>query len=100
MQKGQSLNDFKSGTPMGRFPSGGTASTAVKGLNAPNFFYSRTNSFAMFCRIKQNDSRFHQFLVLLYFFHYQFLQNSPSIWAHNCDIRGKLSGHSTVTYAP
>ena len=37
MQKGKSLNDFKSGTPKGRFPSGGKASTTVKGLNAPNF---------------------------------------------------------------
>ena len=37
MQKGKGLNDFKSGTPVDRFPSGGTASTTVKGLNAPNF---------------------------------------------------------------
>ena len=33
MQRGEkSLNDFKFGTSVGRFPSDGTASTAVKGL--------------------------------------------------------------------
>ena len=34
-------------------------------------------------------------VVLLYFFLYQFLQNGSLIWAHKCDISGKLGGHST-----
>ena len=34
------------------------------------------------------------FLILLYFFHEQFLQNSPLIQALTCDIEGKLGGHN------
>ena len=38
---GESLNDFKFGTSVGRFSSDGAASTAVKGLNnlVPSFSF-------------------------------------------------------------
>ena len=36
-------------------------------------------------------------IVLLHFFHYQFLQNCPLFWVHKCDIGGKLGGNSIVT---
>ena len=39
-------------------------------------------------------------LVLLYFFHYLFLQNSPPIWTHTCDICSKLGRHGIVTQVP
>ena len=36
MEKKKKLNDFKFGTSIGRFPSEGEASTAVKGLMISN----------------------------------------------------------------
>ena len=43
---GGSLNDFKSGTSVGRFSSDGAASRAVKGLNnlVPNFSFLETDT--------------------------------------------------------